>query len=50
MDPSEHRRLDAAGEQWAREDSRTRNWSIVLRLMPYCVVGAMLVAAFRIFK
>lgn len=50
MDSSEHKHLDAAEEQWAREDSRSRNWSMVLRLMPYCVVGAMLVAVFRIFK
>jgi hypothetical protein len=50
VDESDSRHLDAAALQWQVEQARARRWTLMLRVLPVAILGAMLLAVFRLFE
>jgi hypothetical protein len=50
VDESDSKHLDTAALQWQLEQTRARRWTLMLRVLPMVVLGAMLVIVFQLFE
>lgn len=50
MDESDSKHLDGAALRWQLEQTRARRWTLMLRVMPFVVLGGMLLVVFRVFE
>ena len=50
MDKSDHKHLDGAALRWQLEQTRTKRWTLALRVLPFAIFGAMLAVVFRVFE
>lgn len=50
MDESDSKHLDGAALRWQLEQTRARRWTLMLRVLPFVILGAMLVAVFQLFE
>jgi hypothetical protein len=49
MDESNRTHLDTAAQEWEHEETRAKRWTLMLRVLPWLVVGLLMLVVFSVF-